>query len=350
MIDLDVVERNIGRLQAALDERGIRLRPHFKTHKLVPIARMQVEAGATGLTVGTIGEAEVLAGAGIDDILVAYPVWASGPKADRIRRLHERITIAIGIDSTEGARRLASAVGDTGIPLRVLIELDAGLHRTGVADPAAAVTVAGAARDAGLDVRGIFTHGGHAYRDPEAGQAAADDEVAALTAAADALAGAGFAIDTVSAGSTPTRLLAARSGVSEIRAGTYVLNDRQQLVLGSVNADELAASVAATVVSRPSPGRFVIDAGAKALTKDRAEYLDGFGMLPAFPDAVIARVFDYHGSVELRTDGPMPALGDVVAVIPNHVCPVVDLFDEAIIVREGRVVDRWPIDARGRSG
>ena len=350
VIDLDVVERNIGRLQAALDERGIRLRPHFKTHKLVPIARMQVEAGANGLTAGTLGEAEVLADAGIDDILVAYPVWASGPKADRLRRLHERVTLGVGVDSAEGARQLASAVRDTGQPLRVLIELDAGLHRTGVDGPEAAVTVAGAARDAGLDVRGVFTHGGHAYRDPEAGPGAADDEVAALTAAADALADAGFEIDTVSAGSTPTRLLAARSGVTEIRAGTYALNDRQQLVLGSVTDDELAAAVAATVVSRPGPGRFVIDAGAKALTKDRAEYLDGFGLLPAYPDAVIVRVFDYHGAVELRTDGPGPGLGDVVAVVPNHVCPVVDLFDDAVIVREGRVVGRWPIDARGRSG
>ena len=350
VIDLDLVERNIHRLQAAIDERGIALRPHFKTHKLLPIARMQVEAVATGLTAGTLGEAEVLADGGIGDVLVAYPVWADGPKADRLRALHERIDLTVGVDTIEGARRLAAAVRGSTRGLRVLVELDAGLHRTGVPGPNDAVAVATAARDEGLDVRGAFTHGGHAYRDPGAGPAAADDEVAALTSAADALTAAGFAIDTVSAGSTPTRLLAARSGVTEIRAGTYALNDRQQLVLGSAADDELAAVVATTVVSRPGPGRFVVDAGAKALTKDRAEYLDGFGLVPALPGAIIERVFDYHGAVAEADGGATPALGDVLAVVPNHICPVVDLYDEAVVVRERQVVDRWPIDARGRSG
>ena len=350
VIDLDIVERNIAGLQSALDERGIALRPHFKTHKLVPIARRQLEAGARGITVGTLGEAEVLADAGIDDVFVAYPVWAGGPKADRLRRLHERIRLSVGVDSAEGARQLAAATRGGERPLRIVVELDAGLHRTGVPDAYAAVAVARAARDAGLDVRGVFTHGGHAYRDPSAAGTAADDEVAVLAAAAGALEAAGFEIDILSAGSSPTRMLAARPGVTEIRAGTYVLNDRQQLVLGAATADALAATVMATVISRPGPGRFVVDAGAKALTKDRAEYLDGFGFLPAHPSAVISRVFDYHGTVEVRAEEPMPAIGEVVAIVPNHVCPVVDLYDAALVVRGGRIVDRWPIDARGRSG
>ncbi|HEX7171632.1 MAG TPA: alanine racemase [Candidatus Limnocylindria bacterium] len=350
VIDLDVVERNILRLQAALDERSIGLRPHVKTHKLVPIARLQLEAGAAGLTAGTLGEAEVLADAGLGDVFVAYPVWAGGPKASRLRRLHGRIRLSVGVDSVESARELGTAVRGTDRPLRVLVELDAGLGRTGVAGPTEAVSVATVARDAGLEVGGVFTHGGHAYREPAARSAAADDEVAVLTSAAEALRAAGFAIDTVSAGSTPTRLLAARPGVTEIRAGTYALNDRQQLVLGSATAEELAAMVAATVVSHPAPGRFVIDAGAKSLTKDRAEYLDGFGLLPDHPGATVSRAFDYHGIVELDTDAPMPGIGEVVAVVPNHICPVVDLYDEAVLVRGGAVVDRWPIDARGRSG
>jgi D-serine deaminase-like pyridoxal phosphate-dependent protein len=350
VIDLDVVDRNVRRLQAALDELGVALRPHFKTHKLVPIARMQLEAGARGITVGTLGEAEVLADAGIDDVFIAYPVWAGGPKADRLRSLHERIRLAVGVDSADGAKQLALAVRGSQSALAVLVELDSGLHRTGVADPGEAVHVATAARDAGLDVRGVFTHGGHAYRGPSAAPEASDDEVTTLVAASEALTADGFEIETVSAGSTPTRLLAARSGVTEIRAGTYALNDRQQLALGSAKADETAAYVASTVVSRPGPGRLVIDAGAKSLTKDRAEYLDGFGLLRDYPDAVIHRVFDYHGAVGLDADGPMPSLGDVVAVVPNHICPVVDLFDAAVVVRDNRVVDRWPIDARGRSG
>lgn len=350
VIDLDVVERNVRRLQAELDQRGVDLRPHVKTHKLVPIARLQLEAGATGLTAGTLGEAEVLADGGIDDVFVAYPVWAGGPKADRLRRLHQRARLSVGVDSVEAARRLAATVRGTDRPLRVLVEVDPGLGRTGVADAAAAVAVAEAATEAGLEVAGVFTHGGHAYRDPAAGATAAGDEVAALTRAAEALRAAGVEVNTVSAGSTPTRLLAARGAVTEIRAGTYVLNDRQQLVLGSAAADELAAVVAATVVSHAGPDRFVIDAGAKSLTKDRAEYLDGFGLLPDQPDAVISRLFDYHGTVEVGPDGRMPAIGEVVAVVPNHVCPVVDLYDRAVVVRHGTIVDRWPIDARGRSG
>jgi D-serine deaminase-like pyridoxal phosphate-dependent protein len=350
VIDLDRVEANITRLQAELDSAGVALRPHFKTHKLVPIARMQLEAGAAGITTGTLGEAEVLADAGIDDIFVAYPVWAAGPKGARLRSLHERVRLAVGIDSADGARALAAAARGTARPLDVLVELDAGIRRTGVASPDEAVRVATAARATGLRVRGVFTHGGHSYAGPDAAATAAADEVRVLTEAADALADAGIDVETQSAGSTPTRIAAARPGVTEIRAGTYVLNDHQQVVLGSAAGGDVAAHVAATVVSRPAPDRAVLDAGAKSLTKDRAEYLAGFGFVAAYPDAVLDRVFDYHGRLVATDGSPLPELGDVVMVAPNHVCPVVDLFDEAVIVRGGHVVDRWRVDGRGRSG
>lgn len=350
VIDLDRVETNIRRLQADLDAAGVALRPHFKTHKLVPIARLQLEAGAAGITAGTLGEAEVLADAGVDDVFVAYPIWAVGPKAARVRSLHDRVRIAVGIDSAEGARALAAAVHGTARPLDVLVELDAGIRRTGVDGPDEAVRVASAARAAGLRVRGVFTHGGHSYAGPDAAAAAADDEVRVLTEAAAALDGAGIEVETLSAGSTPTRTAAARPGVTEIRAGTYVLNDHQQVVLGSAADADVAAHVASTVVSRPTPDRAVLDAGAKSLTKDRAEYLAGFGHAAAYPDAVLDRVFDYHGRMVAADGSPLPALGEVVMVEPNHVCPVVDLFDEAVIARDGRIVDRWRIDGRGRSG
>jgi D-serine deaminase-like pyridoxal phosphate-dependent protein len=349
VIDLDVVERNIGRLQIALDERGVRLRPHVKTHKIVAIARMQIEAGARGITVGTLGEAEVMADGGIDDIFVAYPVWASAPKAARLRRLNERIHLAVGVDSEAGARQLASALEGATRSLPVLVEIDSGGARTGVREPEAAVRVARAARLAGLDVRGVFTHGGHSYRDADAPTGAARDEVSALTAAAEALTGDGFDVETVSAGSTPTRLLSATGAVKEIRAGTYVLGDRTQLALDGP-ADGLALYVAATVVSHPAADRVVVDAGAKSLTKDRADYLEGFGLVPALPDAIVERLYDYHGVIVLAAGAAAPALGEVLAIVPNHVCPVVDLFDRAVIVRGGRVIDQWRVDARGRSG
>jgi len=161
---------------------------------------------------------------------------------------------------------------------------------------------------------------------------------------------AGHVIEVISAGSTPTGVLSAAGEVNEIRPGTYLLGDRQQLVLGAVPPDGLALVVAATVVSTAVPGQAVVDAGAKTLTKDRASFLEGFGLLPAYPDAVIERLFDYHGAIAIPEGTHAPELGEVVAIVPNHVCPVVDLFDTFVATRAGAIVGRWPVDARGRSG
>ncbi len=349
VVDLEVVERNAGRLQDELDRRGVRLRPHVKTHKSVALARIQIAAGATGLTVGTLGEAEVMAAAGFTNLFLAYPLWAEGAKAARLRALHEAIGLIVGVDSLAGAERLAAAVAGTKGPLRVVIELDSGGHRTGAGSPEDGVAVALAARDLGMQVEGVFTHGGHSYAGPDAHSTAAADEVRTLGAAADALAGAGVPAETISAGSTPTAVDAATGQVNEIRAGTYLLGDHMQVALGSIPADGVALHVAATVVSTTVPGQVVLDAGAKCLTKDVAPYMDGHGFLPAYPAAVIERVNDYHGIVRIPDGSAAPALGEIVAIVPNHVCPVVDLFDSFVAVRGGAMVDRWPVDARGRS-
>ncbi|HEX5824492.1 MAG TPA: alanine racemase, partial [Candidatus Limnocylindrales bacterium] len=208
--------------------------------------------------------------------------------------------------------------------------------------------VASAARAAGLVVEGVFSHGGHGYR-PGATASAGEDEIRSLTAAADALLAAGFEISVISAGSTPTMLSAAAGRVTEIRAGTYVLGDRQQWILGVIPAEGCAAAVAATVVS-VFDDRLVVDAGAKALTKDRAEWLTGYGAVVGYPELVIDRLADYHGVVVAPPDARRPDLGEVVAIVPNHICPVIDLVDTFVAVaREGRV-EAWPVDARGRSG
>jgi len=350
VVDLDVVARNIERLARGARDRGVALRPHVKTHKSVALARMQLDAGAAGITVGTVGEAEVMAAGGIDDIFIAYPVWAEGARAERLAAVHGAVTLSVGIDSVEGAQRLARAVEGSDRPLTVVVEVDSGGRRTGIADPAEVVRVAAAARSAGLHVAGAFTHGGHSYRDPDARVAAAADEVAALGAAADALRDAGHEVERVSAGSTPTGVLAAAGQVNEIRPGTYLLGDRLQLALGAIPADGLALVVAATVVSTAVPGQVVVDAGAKTLTKDRASFLEGFGLLPAYPDAVIEQLFDYHGAIAIPPETAAPSLGEVVAILPNHVCPVVDLFDTFVATRAGQIVGHWPVDARGRSG
>lgn len=349
VVDLDIVESNLGRMATDLAARGVRLRPHAKTHKSVNLARMQLASGARGLTVGTLGEAEVFVAAGLTDLFVAYPLWLSDAKARRLRALLDAAPLIVGIDSPEGAARLAEAARGAGHPLRVAIEVDSGERRSG-ATPDDAPVLAAAARAAGLEVIGVYTHGGHAYEDPAAVAQAANDEIDLLTAAAQRLEGAGFEVSVVSAGSTPTARLSARGRVDEERPGTYVFNDRQQVGLGGAAPDEVALFVVATVVSTAVPGQVVVDAGGKTLAKDRASWLDGFGALPAYPDARITRTYDYHGVVVLPAGSPRPALGETVAIVPNHVCPVVNLADSFVVVRGGGIVDRWPVDARGRSG
>ena len=350
VVDLDVVEANNLRLVEHLTERGVILRPHAKTHKSVAIARMQLEGGAKGITVGTLGEAEVFIGAGITDVFLAYPLLAVGPKAARLRALHERSPIAVGVDSLGGAERLAAAVAGLRPPLRVLVEVDSGGRRTGVDSPATAAEVAIAARHLGLEVIGVFTHAGHVYAGPEARAGAAADEIRSLGAAALALRAEGFACEIVSPGSTPTMWDAAGGEVNEMRAGTYVFGDRQQAVLGAIDLADVALHVVATVVSTAVEGQVVIDAGAKTLTKDRAPFLDGHGLLRRYPDAVIERLSDYHGAVRIPEGTLAPRLGEVVAIVPNHVCPVVDLFDSFLALRGETVIGPWPVDARGRRG
>ena len=349
VVDLDQAEANARRMGEAAAERGVVLRPHVKTHKSVALARLQLDVGAVGITAGTLGEAEVMAAGGIDDIFIGYPVWAEGSKAARLRSLHSATPLVVGVDSEAGADRLAAAVAGTPTRLRVLVEIDSGARRTGVSSTESVRSVARHARNAGLEVIGVFTHGGHGYREPGARVGAAADEVNALGEAADALRSEGFSVERISAGSTPTGILAATGQVNELRPGTYLLGDRQQVALGSIPPDSTALVVASTVVSTSVDGQVVLDAGAKALTKDRAPFLEGYGSIPAYPALVIDRLFDYHAAVTFPPGADAPRVGETVAIVPNHVCPVVDLFDDFVVVRGGGVIGRWPVDARGRS-
>jgi D-serine deaminase-like pyridoxal phosphate-dependent protein len=351
VIDLDVVERNAARMATALVERGVALRPHVKTHKSVALARIQIDHGAVGVTVGTLGEAEAMADGGITDIFLAYPLWASAAKAARLRALLDRsdVRLAVGIDSEAGAEQLAAAVAASSAPLRVLIEVDPHYGRTG-APPQQVGEIGATAARLGLEVVGVFTHGGHGYAGPDAADGAAADEIEALSQAADALRAHGIEPSVMSAGSSPTALTSARPPVTEMRPGTYLIGDRQQVAIGASPAAGVAIAIAATVVSDAVPGQVVIDAGAKSLTKDVPPYLAGHGTIPAYPDGIIERVSDYHGQIRFPAGTPMPRVGDVVAVVPNHACPAIDLFDSFLATRSGTPVGSWPVDARGRSG
>ncbi len=350
VVDLDRMDAAIALMASAMADRGVDLRPHAKTHKSIEVGRRQLAAGAGGLSVGTIGEAEVFAAAGLDDLFIAYPLVPLGPKAVRLRDLAGRSHLRVGIDSAIGARAVADALGPAREAVEVMIEIDSGGRRSGVA-PTGAGDVARAAMDLGLRVIGVFTHGGHGYAGPDARGAAADDEVRSLGEAAGRLRGAGIEPRVVSAGSTPTAVGSARGVVTEERPGTYVFGDRQQVALGSIEPDAIAAVVAARVVSvNEAERRFVVDAGAKILGKDVAAYMPGHGEIPELDGAVIARVADYHGIVDVADGAAMPEVGRVVTVVPNHICPVVNYVDTFLVAADGELAGTWPVDARGRNG
>lgn len=345
VVDIDILEQNIGSWARRLRDRGVGIRPHTKTSKCAEIIARQVKAGVVGLTVATIGEAEALAAHGFDDLFIAYPVWAGTPeRAKRLRAVHERVDLVVGVESIESARALASAVAGSARPLAVAIEVDCGFRRSGV-QLAELAPLARACISLGLEVHGAFTYGGQGYHSCDAAPRAGDDEVRTLLAAETLLLAEGIEPKMLSAGSTPTALHSARPPVTDERPGTYVFGDRQQMALGTADLDTVSLVVATTVVARHADGRFVVDAGSKVISTDRPAWLDGFGLLPAYPDATVERLSEHHAVCS--TPGPTPQIGEVIALVPNHCCVVVNLADELVAVSNGRVVDRWPVISRG---
>jgi D-serine deaminase-like pyridoxal phosphate-dependent protein len=342
-VDPAVLERNLAAGAARAASRGLAWRPHAKTHKCVEIARRQLAHGAAGLTVATVAEAEVFADAGCDDLFLAYPVWAGGPRAERLRALACRVRLRVGVDSAAGAAALAAAL--RGAPAEVLVEVDSGHHRTGVAPSEAAVPAAGS----GLDVVGVFTFPGHAYS-PSGRRRAADDESAALSDAAAALAAAGTEPRVRSGGSSPTEPLdpgPAPYPATETRPGVSVFGDAQQVELDAAGFDDVALTAVATVVG-VRDGHAVLDAGSKTLGADRAPWASGFGRLPDHREATVVALSEHHATVAFG-DAAVPAVGSRVRVVPNHVCAAVNLADDLVVVEGGRVVDRWAVAARGRN-
>ncbi|MHA3702717.1 alanine racemase [Jatrophihabitans sp. YIM 134969] len=336
VVDPAVLDRNVAATQAFADSRGIALRPHAKTHKSVDVARRQLAAGAVGLTVATLGEAEVFADLLAEhdrDVLVAYPVR---PDVDRLRALAARVRVVVGVDALAGVEAAAAA------GVAVSVEVDPGLHRTGVA-PELAGELAAAARERGVEVVGVFTFPGHGYA-PGTGASAAADEARALRTAGESLAAAGVEAPVRSGGCTPTFAHTDAGVVTELRPGVTVYFDAQQVALGVATLEQVALSITATVVSDAVPGQVVLDAGAKVLGMDRPAYVDGHGLLPDFPAARIERIWEHHGVVTIPPGTPAPAVGDRVRVVPNHVCSTVNLVDEVVVGDEV-----WPVSTRGRN-
>ena len=355
------MERNLQRMQSAADAARRRLRPHAKTHKSVDLARRQIDAGAVGICCAKLGEAEVFAEAGIEDIRLPYPL--NPVNAERVIELLDRTRLSFIVDDPEVARGWSAAMTEEGREVDVLVKVDVGFHRCGI-DPQrrdAADVVARIAELPGLRLRGLLSHAGHGYgatseADVESIAREEAETLAALRAAVEAL---GVPIEEVSVGATPTvRYSLGLPGITELRPGNFIYFDRTQVALGAATWDECALTVLARVVSTPAPDRVILDSGSKTLTNDLAR---GFEPAPGYgavlqsidgaqaPDEglLIERLSEEHATVRVSAGAQRLATGDLVRIIPNHSCVVSNLVDAAWLVDGTHVEERLEISARG---
>jgi D-serine deaminase-like pyridoxal phosphate-dependent protein len=323
-------------MQSYCDEHGIALRPHIKTHKLPELARKQLEAGARGITCQTLGEAEVMAAVGIDDILISFPLVGE-TKAERLAALAQRITVSTVGDSAAVANGLSNVLTRHGIEVGFLVECDTGNGRTGVQTPEEAAELAVLVHGLdGLRFAGLMTY----PTPPESG--------AWLRRARTLIESAGLTVERISVGGTPTAFDTHVVGdVTELRPGTYIYGDRACIANGSVPLEDCALRVIATVVSRPRAGRAILDAGSKTLTSDLAAGATGHGYLVEHPEAEVYLLNEEHGMVDVSRCPTPPQVGDRVTIVPNHACTAANLHDEVVVHRGGEIVETLRTAARG---
>ena len=353
---------NINRMQAAATARGLRLRPHGKTHKSPMIARWQLDAGAVGITLAKVGEAEVFANAGIQDIRLAYPIPPT--TSPRLLALMNRAHMSIVVDHPTVASAWSQAMQTGGQVLDVLVKVDVGYHRCGIdpVGPNAIEFISEIIQLPGLRFRGLLSHAGHGYNvstETALGEIA-NAEAKMLTQLAEATRAHSINVDEISVGATPTvRYSLDQAGLTELRPGTYVFGDLTQVALGATTVGNCALSVLATVVSAPTPDRFILDAGSKTLSSDAAR-----GPLPALgygaictdltaaeidPGFIIDRLSEEHGVVEVAHGRSALQPGDRVRVIPNHACVVTNLADAVRLTDGDAVLETLPVAARGKN-
>ena len=362
LVDFRRVERNLDRMQAAAKARGLRLRPHAKTHKSVALARRQIARGAIGICCAKLGEAEVFADAGIEDIRLPYPL--NPVNVDRVVELLDRTRLSFIVDHPDVAQGWSDTLRAAGREVDVLVKVDVGFHRCGI-DPdsaAAAEFVVRVAELPGLRLRGLLSHAGHGYSATSEAelQAIARAETQILATLAARVREAGVEVPEVSVGATPTvRFSLLEEGLTEVRPGNYIYYDRTQVSLGAAGWDDCALTVLARVVTNPASDRIILDSGSKTLTNDVARgimQMPGQGAVlssidgPQQPDddLLVERLSEEHATVRVRSGGHRLRPGDLVRVVPNHACTVSNLVDSAWIVEGADVIEPLEISARGR--
>ncbi len=339
VIDLDRVESNIARVQALCDAAGVGNRPHIKTHKSPVLAAMQRDAGAIGITCQKLGEAEVMVDGGLDDILISYNLLGE-EKMQRLGKLLQRASITVAADSPTTVAGLTQAAAIAGKPLGVVVECDTGRKRAGVETVQEAIDLAKLiAASPGLRFEGLMMY------PTEDGWPEAQRFVDQIK---EGIASSGLTPRIISTGGTPNLVnLGKLEGATEHRAGTSIFNDRMMLACGAATMDDCALTVFSTVVSRGGPERGILDAGSKTLTSDTGG-LEGHGLILEHPQAKIARFAEEHGFLDLAGCNDKPKVGDIVRVIPNHVCVVVNMVDRLVAVRGDEIIGEIPVAARGR--
>src|SRR5512138_118562 len=335
VVDIDRMEANIARLQTYLDEHKLANRPHIKTHKIPAIAKMQMDAGAVGITCQKISEAEVMAEAGFDDIFLPYNI-ISESKLKRLMALAARIRISVTADSAYTVRGLSDAAQQAGLELPVLVECDMGMHRCGVQSPQEAAELAHLIGSLpNLHFGGLMTFPTGEHLDEfvrETRSQLKDDHLP---------------IERVSAGGTPNLWQAhTHTELTEYRAGVYVYGDRLSLRSGAMTLATCALKIYTNIVSRPTPERGILDAGSKTFSPD-LHNLEGYGYICEYPEAKIYAISEEHGMVDFSACARKPEIGERVSVIPNHCCMVTSLFDEFVGVRGVQVEVTWQVSARG---
>ncbi|WP_462421067.1 alanine racemase [Salinicoccus sp. Marseille-QA3877] len=355
MIDNKILNRNIISMQDYADRHKVDLRPHTKTHKMPELAQRQKRAGAVGITVAKVGEAEVMAESGLDDIFIANQIIGKS-KVERIRNLSKSISISFGVDSLYSVKEIDEVFEGADNKAQVLIEIEVGEKRSGIIEEHDFIELLKEIKNSeNVSFKGVFSHDGHTYK------AGTIDELAELFKEssgrtlhfADIARNHGMACDVVSIGSTPPFILGfdMPEGITEIRPGTYILMDGSQAnVIGT--DDTCAATVLTTVISKPTSERVITDVGAKGLTQQHRKVgltaTKGLGKIVGFDDVHIDGMFDEHAIIYNEQFSNQVNIGDKIEIIMNHICPVSNLYEKAYLVENEEMLEEIEVSARGK--
>ena len=333
-VDLDIMESNLARMQNYCNQHGIRLRPHIKTHKIPALAQAQMDLGAVGIACQKIGEAEVMADAGLLSIMIPYNILGQR-KLERLAALARRAQVTVSVDSMEVARPMGEYLDRQGLMISAVIELTSELNRCGVTNADSALELAhGIDRTRGLEFHGVMVY-------PSSIQS-----MQLVTETVNRLRATGLPVDIVSGGGSPTAFQSHEfQGLTEIRTGTYIFNDATYLRKGVCTLEQCALRVISTVISAPTPERVIIDGGTKTFSSDMGYPM---GYVVEYPEAQIYQMSEEHGFVDITQCSHKPKIGERLTVIPNHACGTINMHNILIGLRGKNVEAQWEIAARGR--